>query len=140
MFCIDINLSSLMGFNRNRDRDDQEIKDFRDPRVCKFYLLGMCPHGKRPIRWRLVSLVSDGVPADVVEMFVNTKADTGPCEKIHSDPLRYEFERNGDLGMFDNEVEREFVARISDIDRTIKVTRPSPSFICTCSPTITYPF
>lgn len=50
-------LDSLMGFNRNSDRDGQdEIKNYRDERVCKFYLLGMCPY----------------------EMFVNTKmAESG---------------------------------------------------------------
>jgi hypothetical protein len=38
-------LDSLMGFNRNSDRLDGELTDFRDERVCKFYLLGMCPYG-----------------------------------------------------------------------------------------------
>jgi hypothetical protein len=38
-------LDSLMGINRNLDRQDDEIKDYRDERVCKFYLVGLCPHG-----------------------------------------------------------------------------------------------
>lgn len=38
-------LDSLMGINRNNDRDADQIHDFRDDRVCKFYLTGMCPHG-----------------------------------------------------------------------------------------------
>jgi hypothetical protein len=34
-----------MGLNRNNDQKDA-VKDFRDDRVCKFFLTGMCPHGK----------------------------------------------------------------------------------------------
>jgi hypothetical protein len=39
-------LDSLMGINRNNDRKKDQVRDFRDDRVCKFYLTGMCPHGK----------------------------------------------------------------------------------------------
>ena len=39
-------LDQLMGVNRNRDREGDEITDYRDNRVCKFFLCGMCPHGK----------------------------------------------------------------------------------------------
>ena len=56
-------LDSLMGINRNNDRENEEISDYRDERVCKFYLVGMCPH----------------------EMFVNTKMDCGPCPKVTFD-------------------------------------------------------
>ena len=38
-------LDQLMGVNRNRDREQEEIRDFRDKRVCKFFLCGVCPHG-----------------------------------------------------------------------------------------------
>jgi hypothetical protein len=123
-----------MGFNRNRDRDDAEIKDFRDPRVCKFYLLGMCPHGNvtlclvcRERNFILISIVC------ISEMFVNTKADCGPCQRVHSEPLTTEFERNGDPGLFDNEVERDFLTRIADIDRTIKVSPASPIMVSSLS-------
>lgn len=40
-------LDSLMGINRNNDRKGDQVKDFRDERVCKFFLTGMCPHGKK---------------------------------------------------------------------------------------------
>jgi hypothetical protein len=38
-------LDSLMGINRNHDREQDEVKDYKDERVCKFFLLGLCPHG-----------------------------------------------------------------------------------------------
>lgn len=39
-------LDSLMGINRNNDRKADYVSDFRDDRTCKFYITGMCPHGK----------------------------------------------------------------------------------------------
>jgi hypothetical protein len=39
-------LDSLMGINRNNDREEDQVGNFRDERVCKFFLTGMCPHGK----------------------------------------------------------------------------------------------
>lgn len=107
-----------MGFNRNRDRDDLEIKDFRDSRVCKFYLLGICPHGEPNAEKIFICSLYYVAWSD---MFVNTKADCGACPKIHSDPLKYQFEHSDDQTIFDNEIERDFIGRINDIDRTIKV-------------------
>jgi hypothetical protein len=94
-------LDSLMGINRNNDREDEEVSDFKDDRVCKFFLLGLCPH----------------------EMFVNTKADCGPCEKIHSIPLKEDFERRGDKQLFDHLIEKDFSSRVSDVDRVIERAR-----------------
>ena len=39
-------LDTLMGINRNLDREEDEISDWRDKRVCKCFLAGLCPHGK----------------------------------------------------------------------------------------------
>eukprot|EP01138_Halocafeteria_seosinensis_P001534 gb/GECG01001572.1/.p1 GENE.gb/GECG01001572.1/~~gb/GECG01001572.1/.p1 ORF type:complete len:357 (+),score=59.04 gb/GECG01001572.1/:1-1071(+) len=50
-------LDELMGPNRNEDKHDSVVDDFTDPRVCKFYLLGLCPY----------------------TMFKNTKSDLGDC-------------------------------------------------------------
>jgi len=44
--------------------------EFTDPDVCQFYLCGFCPN----------------------ELFVNTKADLGPCKKIHDENLRREYQ------------------------------------------------
>ena len=38
-------LDSLMGVNRNHDRAEDQVTDYRDERVCKFFLVGMCPNG-----------------------------------------------------------------------------------------------
>lgn len=35
-------LNKLLGANRNEDRPDAIVTDFRDPRVCKQFLLGFC--------------------------------------------------------------------------------------------------
>lgn len=94
-------LDALMGINRNHDREDEEILDFRDDRICKFHLLGMCPH----------------------EMFVNTKVDCGPCNKIHSEELKMRFEEFGDPHLYDSLFEREFNVRVADADRVIERAR-----------------
>jgi hypothetical protein len=41
-----------------------------DPKVCKSYLVGTCPH----------------------DLFTNTKQDFGPCPQVHSEPLKTEYE------------------------------------------------
>lgn len=94
-------LDSLMGINRNNDRKGEQVLDFRDDRVCKFYLIGLCPH----------------------DIFVNTKVDEGPCAKIHSEALKADFERQGDPYMYDSMIEKEFSNRISEADRQIRRAR-----------------
>lgn len=47
--------------------------------------------------------------------------DDGPCELIHSDELKEKFERDNDPFKYDALIERDFLARINDIDRSIKV-------------------
>jgi hypothetical protein len=91
-------LDSLMGINRNKDQKDA-IKDYRDDRVCKFFLTGMCPH----------------------DIFVNTKMDEGPCPKVHSEQLKDEFQKSGDVHMYDTLLQKEFAQRLSEADRVIKV-------------------
>lgn len=34
----------LMGVNRNLDNEEGIIEDFKDERVCKAFLCGLCPH------------------------------------------------------------------------------------------------
>ena len=41
-----------------------------DPKVCKSYLAGSCPH----------------------DLFTNTKQDLGPCPKVHNEALKAEYE------------------------------------------------
>ncbi|KAK8808481.1 hypothetical protein WA158_008382 [Blastocystis sp. Blastoise] len=67
-------LDRLMGPNRNGnfDKKTSEIKDFRDPQVCKLFLLGYCPH----------------------DLFQNSRNDMGPCPLIHDEKLRTSFEKD----------------------------------------------
>jgi len=64
-------LDELMGRNRNYDPNDANAKELKwsDNTVCRYYLVQFCPH----------------------ELFTNTKADLGPCEKIHDDELKAKF-------------------------------------------------
>lgn len=95
-------LDELMGRDRNLAPTEKrrEIK-YDDPEVCKFFLCSFCPH----------------------ELFVNTRADIGPCEKtIHDEELRkgYQessrFERLG----YEEEFVRFLQSMVSDVEKRIK--------------------
>lgn len=45
-----------------------------DPKLCRSFLVGTCPH----------------------DLFTNTKQDLGPCPKIHSEPLKSEYDSASD--------------------------------------------
>jgi hypothetical protein len=47
--------------------------------------------------------------------------DEGPCQKVHSEPLKAEFQKSRDIHMFDSLIEREFTTRIAEAERAIKV-------------------
>ena len=127
-------LDQLMGVNRNLDRAKEEIKDYRDKRVCKFFLLGVCPHGMCKnlpslfVFFRVSSSCFLTFPYCLqfyspLDMFVNTKMDDGPCSLIHSEEMKEKFEKDGDLEMYDDLIERDFSNRCADIDRTIRRCR-----------------
>eukprot|EP01041_Mallomonas_annulata_P004362 gene4362-8679_t len=46
-------LDSLMGINRNNDREGDEISGFKDDRLCKFFLCGLCPHGVQTFKLKI---------------------------------------------------------------------------------------
>lgn len=118
-------LDSLMGINRNKDRAEDQVTDYRDDRVCKFFLVGMCPNGTiqfmMPAKSMLFRLNSISFLNCVQDIFVNTKMDEGPCQKIHSDILKADFQKSRDIHMFDSLIEREFNHRIGEAERVIKV-------------------
>ncbi|TMW60816.1 hypothetical protein Poli38472_000858 [Pythium oligandrum] len=92
-------LDELMGRNRDGDKPEEEINDFRDSRVCKRYLCGLCPH----------------------DLFQNTKMDLGECAKLHLPKLKtaYEKERpSRDFG-YEQELEKDLVKIISDVEKKI---------------------
>lgn len=43
-------LDSLMGVNRNNIIEKNKIKNYFDDRICKNYLIGLCPHGNNIIK------------------------------------------------------------------------------------------
>lgn len=55
-----------MGVNRNLDNEEGVIDDFRDERVCKAFLCGLCPH----------------------DLFSNTKQDLGACDYLHDEEFK----------------------------------------------------
>ncbi len=49
--------------------------------------------------------------------------DEGPCEKVHSEAFKADFEKFGDLYMYDALLDKEFSARLVEVDRLIKRAR-----------------
>ena len=72
-----------------------------DPKVCRSYLVGTCPH----------------------DLFTNTKQDLGPCPKIHSEPLKADYEsalaENKAKYGFDYDYMRDMQKYIDDCNRRI---------------------
>ncbi|CAG8977576.1 hypothetical protein HYALB_00008352 [Hymenoscyphus albidus] len=60
-------LEQLMGAGASSRAAQLSITD---PKVCRSFLAGTCPH----------------------DLFTNTKQDLGPCSKVHSEPLKTEYE------------------------------------------------
>ncbi|ORX50626.1 LUC7-domain-containing protein [Piromyces finnis] len=76
-------------------------RSFTDDEVCRHYLAGgFCPS----------------------ELFVNTKSDLGPCDKIHDEHLREEYLKNSENDRYG--WERDFYEYlqmlVNDLDRKIK--------------------
>ena len=70
-----------------------------DPKVCRSFLVGTCPH----------------------ELFTNTKQDLGPCPKVHSEPLKTEYETATDKNKYGFEYDymRDMQKYIDDCNRRI---------------------
>ncbi|TAQ83874.1 hypothetical protein B7494_g7802 [Chlorociboria aeruginascens] len=60
-------LEQLMGAGASSRAAQLSITD---PKICRSFLVGTCPH----------------------DLFTNTKQDLGPCPKVHSEPLKTEYE------------------------------------------------
>ncbi|VDO96744.1 unnamed protein product [Soboliphyme baturini] len=94
-------LDELMGRHRNAlpsERPKETTWD--DPEVCKYFLVSFCPH----------------------EMFTNTKADLGHCEKIHDERLKEQYLNSSRFQKAG--LEEDFLAFLqklhSDMQRKIK--------------------
>jgi len=92
-------LDQLMGSNRNGDKP-QVAKHYTDDDVCKAYLCAVCPN----------------------DLFGNTKMDLGECPKLHSEPMKAEYEeakKGGRTFPFEHEVEKYLETFVSDCDKKI---------------------
>ncbi|XP_045211703.1 luc7-like protein 3 isoform X1 [Mercenaria mercenaria] len=98
-------LDELMGRDRNLAPTEKRSEPkWDDPEVCRYYLVDFCPH----------------------ELFTNTRADLGPCEKIHDDHLRKEYHerykkssRVGRLG-YEEDFLRYLQTLINDVEKRIR--------------------
>jgi len=68
-------LEQLMGAGSSSRHAQLSITD---PKVCRSFLAGTCPH----------------------DLFTNTKQDLGPCPKVHSEPLKTEYEASADKSKY----------------------------------------
>ncbi|AEO55676.1 hypothetical protein MYCTH_2299743 [Thermothelomyces thermophilus ATCC 42464] len=72
-----------------------------DPKVCRSYLVGTCPH----------------------DLFTNTKADLGPCPRVHSEALKAEYENLSEAEKkkygFEYDYMRDLQNRIEACNRNI---------------------
>lgn len=94
-------LDELMGRDRNLAPTEKK-KEIRweDPAVCKHFLVKFCPN----------------------ELFVNTRADLGPCEKIHDEVLKNEYEKShGYQKMgYEEDFLRFCQSMMADVERRIR--------------------
>ncbi|TMS36014.1 hypothetical protein L596_003284 [Steinernema carpocapsae] len=94
-------LNELMGPKRNAEIGSNTQVSFQDPEVCKFFLAAYCPH----------------------EMFVNTKADLGPCTLLHDEGLRKSYRESSRFERLGYEKQfLQFISRLYD-DMQRKITR-----------------
>ncbi|ELT88918.1 hypothetical protein CAPTEDRAFT_219978 [Capitella teleta] len=94
-------LDELMGRNRNVDptRKSDELH-WEDSEVCKHFLCGLCPH----------------------ELFTNTRADLGPCDKLHDESLKLKYEKSPryEQAGLEEDLVRFLQTLVSDVERRIR--------------------
>lgn len=80
-----------MGADRNdvAALQQKSRKSYKDPDVCKFFLIEFCPH----------------------LLFPNTKSDIGPCPNKHSDSFKEQFLSDPDHEHYKWRYEEEFIGR-----------------------------
>jgi hypothetical protein len=94
-------LDELMGKYRNVAPGSNVNKiSFEDDDVCKHFLVSFCPH----------------------ELFVNTRADLGPCTKSHDEGLKLKYQKSSRYGRlgYEDDFERFLRNLLSDVDRKIR--------------------
>jgi hypothetical protein len=94
-------LDELMGKYRNvAPGANVSQVHFEDEDVCKHFLVSFCPH----------------------ELFVNTRADLGPCLKSHDEALKLKYQKSSRYGRlgYEEDFERFLRNMLSDVDRKIR--------------------
>lgn len=95
-------LDQLMGTGRNGENNRYQVR-FSDPKVCKSFLLGCCPH----------------------EILSSTRMDLGECPKIHDVALRADYEqasKNRDY-YYDIDAMEHLQSFIGDCDRRTELAK-----------------
>ncbi|KAI9818855.1 MAG: splicing factor [Pycnora praestabilis] len=89
-------LEQLMGAGASSRSSQLSITD---PKVCRSYIVGTCPH----------------------DLFTNTKQDLGPCPKVHSEPLKSEYETSQEKSRYGFEYDymRDLQKYIDECNRRI---------------------
>uniref|UniRef100_A0A2P2KRD8 Cisplatin resistance-associated overexpressed protein n=1 Tax=Rhizophora mucronata TaxID=61149 RepID=A0A2P2KRD8_RHIMU len=98
-------LDELMGADRNLTAEEK--KGYREitwdsKEVCPYYMARFCPH----------------------DLFVNTKSDLGPCDRIHDPKLKESFEKSPrhdtHLAKFEAELAQRCEKLVMDLDRRVR--------------------
>jgi RNA-binding protein Luc7-like 2 len=108
-------LDALMGTNRNGEKPT--TKHFSDPDVCKYFLCGLCPS-------ELFVNTHVGVPRLRLTFFgcATKKMDFGECTKIHSIPMKSEYEeeiKKGKYYGYEEDLEAYLEDFVTECDRKI---------------------
>ncbi|XP_065364478.1 luc7-like protein 3 [Calliphora vicina] len=98
-------LDELMGRNRNlHPSEAPKSVNWQDPDLCQYHLVKFCPH----------------------ELFVNTRADLGPCGRIHDDEAKRKYSE-ARPSTRKRQFEDEFLyfcnSMLNDVDRKIQKGR-----------------
>ncbi|XP_043063290.1 luc7-like protein 3 [Drosophila ficusphila] len=95
-------LDELMGRNRNLHPSEAGAKvNWEDPEFCQFYNVKFCPH----------------------DLFINTRADLGPCARIHDEEARHLYEEarpSQRKRQYEDEFLRFCNVMLHDVDRKIQ--------------------
>uniref|UniRef100_A0A8C5VBU3 Uncharacterized protein n=1 Tax=Microcebus murinus TaxID=30608 RepID=A0A8C5VBU3_MICMU len=94
-------LDELMGRDRNLAPDEKRNNVRWDHEsVCKYSLCGFCP----------------------AELFTNTRSDLGPCEKIHDENLRKQYEKSSRFMKvgYERDFLRYLQSLLAEVERRIR--------------------
>lgn len=94
-------MDELMGRARNVLPEERNSKiQWDSQEVCRHFLVKFCPH----------------------QLFTNTKSDLGPCEKVHDEDLKREFEAANSYRRtaFEDEFVRYAESMLTEVDKRIK--------------------